>query len=432
MARIVELRAREVLDSRGWPTVEAEVILDSGQVGRASVPSGASTGRREAVELRDGDPTRYRGRGVRQAVANVRGELSAAVRGLDAADQHAVDAALCACDGTPNKARLGANAVLSVSMAAARAAANAAGRPLWQHLNTQLFAGTPPVCPLPMVNILSGGHHAGFQLDIQDVLIIPWGARDTATALEWTNAVYYAVRDILRREVNYTQLVADEGGFGPPLASNEDGLRVVTDGILAAGLAPGRDVVIALDVASTHFSRDGAYQLSADGRRRTSAELVDVLESWVERFPVISIEDGLAEDDTDGWPHLTRRLGHLVQLIGDDFFCTEAARVRQAQVDGVANSVLVKVNQIGTLTEAAATCLAAREGGYTAVVSARSGETEDAFLADLAVASGCGQIKIGSIARSERLAKYNQMLRLEEQLGSAAFRGREALARWAR
>ncbi|MCC7491713.1 MAG: phosphopyruvate hydratase [Fimbriimonadaceae bacterium] len=430
MARISAVTAREVLDSRGWPTVEAEVHLEGGQCGLASVPSGASTGSSEALELRDGDRDRYRGRGVLTAVRNVRTTIADGLLGADPCDQAAIDERLCRLDGTPTKSALGANAVLAASLAVARAAAAARELPLWQHLNETLFPGIAPSCPLPMINILSGGHHAGFQLDIQDVLVIPIGARTTAEALEWTNAVYYAVRDILREEVGYTQLVADEGGFGPNLRSNEDGLRVVTDGIRRARLAPGEQVVIALDVASSHFWKHGAYRLAAEGFERDAAAMVAALEAWVATYPVLSIEDGVAEEDWAGWRLLTERLGDRVQLIGDDLFATNVARLRRGIAGQVANSVLVKVNQIGTLSEAAEACRTACEAGYTAVVSARSGETEDSFLADLAVASGAGQIKIGSIARSERLAKYNQMLRIEEVLGAARFNGRDVFARW--
>jgi len=432
MNRIVTVQGREVLDSRGWPTVEAEVTLSGGAVGIASVPSGASTGIREALELRDGDPSRYRGRGVRRAVEHVRTELADAVRGLEAEDQATVDHRMIERDGTPNKSRLGANAILAVSLAVARAAATARCAPLWQHLNEVLLPDRTPLAPLPMVNILSGGHHAGFQLDIQDVLIFPWGADSTAQAMEWTNAVYYAVRDILRAECGYGQLVADEGGFGPNLASNEAALDVGTRGIAQAGLQPFDDVSIALDVASAHFYRDGKYVLSAEDLERDSDSMIELLEGWVERYPVVSLEDGLSEDDWEAWPKLTARLGARAQIVGDDLFTTNPAVLRRGIEGGMANSVLVKVNQIGSLSEAAETCRLAFAAGYTAVISARSGETEDSFLADWAVATGAGQIKIGSIARSERLAKYNQMLRIEEQLGVERWAGKGALERWAK
>ncbi|NUP99984.1 MAG: phosphopyruvate hydratase, partial [Armatimonadetes bacterium] len=369
---------------------------------------------------------------VRQAVHNVRTVLAEAVNGLDPADQERLDQALVEADGTPNKSRLGANATLAVSLAAARAAAADQRLPLYRHLNQVLFPNQRLVCPLPMVNILSGGHHAGFQLDIQDLLIIPLGAGSTAEALEWTNAVYYSVREILQREIGYQQLVADEGGFGPELARNEEMLRVVTAGIEAAELTPGEQVVIAVDVASSHFYQpgNGQYVLSPDGLALSPTEMIDLLAAWCEHYPIVSLEDGLAEEDWDNWPALTQALGDRVQLVGDDLLATNVARLRRAVELGAGNSVLVKVNQIGTLSEAALTCRTAYEAGYTAVISARSGETEDSFLADLACASGAGQIKIGSIARSERLAKYNQMLRIEEELGEGHFTGRAAFARW--
>ncbi len=430
MATITDILAREILDSRGWPTVEAEVRLNDGTVGRASVPSGASTGEREALELRDGDPGRFRGRGVRLAVANVRDHLAGVVRGLEATDQAAVDGAMTDLDGTPNRGRLGANGILAVSLATARAAAASRGVPLWQHLNEALFPGREPSLPLPMVNILSGGHHAGFQLDIQDVLIVPAGATSTMQMVEWTNAVYYAVRDILRAEAGYTQLVADEGGFGPALESNERALDIVNRGIAAAGLEPGREVVLALDVAASHFYQGGAYMLAADRLRRDARSMIDVLESWVDTYPVRSIEDGLAENDWDHWVALTQRLGDRAQVIGDDLFTTNVAQLRRGIERGIANSILVKVNQIGTLSESAEACRTAFAAGYTAVISTRSGETEDDFVSDLAVASGAGQIKPGSLARSERTCKFNRLLRIEEQLGAAAFTGRQTLARW--
>ncbi|MBI2302716.1 MAG: phosphopyruvate hydratase [Armatimonadetes bacterium] len=428
--RIAVVRGREILDSRGFPTVECDVTLESGVAGRASVPSGASTGRHEALELRDGDAHRFRGRGCRRAADHVTGELASSVTGLDAADQAAVDQALRDADGTPDKRRLGANAILAVSLAAARAAAKGLGRPLWKHLHEQLFPDAEPCLPVPMINILSGGHHAGFQLDIQDVLIFPLGAADVWQMIEWTSAIYLAVRDILRRDAGYTQLVADEGGFGPALESNEAMLRVVTEGIAAAGLEPGRDVWLALDIAATHFHRDGRYTLAADGRERDAGEMSDALEAWVEAFPVISIEDGLAEDDWPGWAALTLRLGQRVQVVGDDLFTTDVARLRRGVAEGCANSLLVKPNQVGTLSEAAEACRVAHDAGYTAVVSTRSGETADAFVVDLATASGAGQLKPGSLARSERSAKLNQLVRLEEELGPGWFTGARSLSRW--
>lgn len=430
MAEILQVRAREILDSRGWPTVEAEVRLMDGAVGRASVPSGASTGSSEALELRDRDDSRFRGRGVRQAVQNVNQAIALAVRGIEAERQAEVDEAMISLDGTANKSRLGANAILSVSLATARAAAASRKQPLWQYLNQSLFAGVEPVVPLPMINILSGGHHAGFQLDIQDVLIVPIGAESTMQMIEWTSAVYLTVRDILREDHGYTQLVADEGGFGPALGSNEQALAIVTRGIERAGLEPGRQVCLALDVAASHFYRNGAYVIAAEGFERDAGQMIEVLESWVEQYPVISIEDGLTESDWDRWPELTCRLGDRVQLVGDDLFTTNVDRLRRGIEEGCGNSILIKVNQIGSLSEAADACRTAVEAGYTAIVSTRSGETCDDFITDLAVASGVGQIKPGSIARSERGAKFNQMLRIEEVLGAERFTGRESYRKW--
>ena len=426
---IQSVLAREILDSRGRPTVEAEVTLSSGLTGRASVPSGASTGASEALELRDGGP-RFGGYGVSQAVGNVNRELAPALLGTDAANQVALDQQMRDLDGTENKARLGANGILAVSMAAARAAALAAREPLWRYLHRTLFPDRTPSIPLPMINILSGGHHAGFQLDVQDALLFPTSARTTMEMLEQTSAVYLAVREILRERVGYTQLVADEGGFGPRLESNEQMLEVVTTGIERAGLRPGVDAFLALDIASSHFCRDGRYKLAADHRERDAGEMIDVLEQWLDDYPVISLEDGLAEDDWDGWVTLTQRLGERAQVLGDDLFTTNPTRLQHGIDLGCANSILIKVNQIGTVSEAAAACRLAFQAGYTAVVSTRSGETCDAFIVDLAVASGAGQVKPGSIARSERLAKFNQLLRLEEELGGTAFTGVETLRRW--
>jgi enolase len=417
-ATVVHVHAREVLDSRGRPTVEAEVTCKGGAWGRASVPSGASTGRHEAVELRDGDPNRYAGRGVRRAVANVRDVLGPRVVGLPATDQALVDRTLCETDGTPDKSRLGANAVLAVSLACAHAGAAARGLPLWRHLDPDGRA----VLPLPMVNMISGGLHAGGNLDFQDFLLLPTGARSLSEALEMAAAVYRALGEVLTRHGHEGVLVGDEGGFGPRLPSNEQAVEVLLEAVTDAGLAPGRDAAVALDVASTHFWRGGRYHLREEGGRSLDAGgMTELLQSWVERYPVVSIEDGLAEDDWDGWRGLTAALGGRVQLIGDDLFVTSTARLRRGLREGVANAVLVKVNQVGTLTETFEVVRLAREGGCRAVVSARSGETEDSTLADLAVASGAGQIKVGSVCRGERLAKYNQLLRLEETLGAASF-----------
>ena len=428
---IAGVRAREVLDSRGNPTVEADVTLRGGAFGRAIVPSGASTGRHEAVELRDGDPSRYEGLGVLRAVASVNDVIGPAVCGdCDAADQPALDARLRELDGTTNKANLGANAILGVSLAAAHAAANAARQPLYR------FLGGPEarVLPMPMVNIISGGRHAAGGLDMQDFLAIPIGAESYGEALQMVVAVYRAVGRLLSQMGPYAYGVADEGGYGPPLPCHEDALGLIYDATRLAGYRCARDgdVAIGLDVAATEFAVDGGrYALHAEGRMFSSTELVDLLEQWSKTYPIISIEDGLSEDDWDGWDHLTKRLSALAQLIGDDLFTTNPERLARGADDGIANAVLVKPNQIGTLTETLETVRLAQERGYLPVISARSGETEDTTIADLAVATGAGQIKIGSITRSERLAKYNRLLRIEEELGDEArFAGRDVFARF--
>ena len=428
---IVGVRAREVLDSRGNPTVEVDVTLRGGAFGSAIVPSGASTGRHEAVELRDGDPTRYEGKGVLRAVASVNNVISPAVCGIaDAADQPALDGRLRELDGTANKANLGANAILGVSLAAAHAAANAAGQPLYRYL------GGPDACvvPMPMVNIISGGRHAAGGLDMQDFLVIPIGAETYRDALQMVVAVYRAVGRVLSQTGPYAYGVADEGGYGPPLPCHEDALGLLYDATRLAGYRCARDgdIAIGLDVAATEFAGDGGqYALNAEGRTFTSHELVDLLDHWGKTYPIISIEDGLAEDDWEGWDYLTRKLGGATQLIGDDLFTTNPERLTRGANDGIANAVLVKPNQIGTLTETLETVKLAQERGYLPVISARSGETEDTTIADLAVATGAGQIKIGSITRSERLAKYNRLLRIEEELGDHAnFAGRNIFARF--
>ena len=428
---IAGVRAREVLDSRGNPTVEADVALRGGALGRAIVPSGASTGRHEAVELRDGDPSRYEGLGVLRAVAAVNDVIGPAVCGdCDATDQPALDACLRELDGTTNKANLGANAILGVSLAAAHAAANAAGQPLYRYLGG---AGAQ-VLPMPMVNIISGGRHAAGGLDMQDFLAIPIGAETYGEALQMVVAVYRAVGRLLSQMGPYAYGVADEGGYGPPLPCHEDALGLIYDATRLAGYRCARDgdVAIGLDVAATEFAVDGGrYALHAEGRMFSSTELVDLLEQWSKTYPIISIEDGLAEDDWDGWAHLTKQLSALAQLIGDDLFTTNPERLARGADDGIANAVLVKPNQIGTLTETLETVRLAQERGYLPVISARSGETEDTTIADLAVATGAGQIKIGSITRSERLAKYNRLLRIEEELGDEArFAGRDVFARF--
>ena len=404
--KIQAVRALEVLDSRGNPTVSAAVELDDGTVAEASVPSGASTGTHEAVELRDGDPRRYGGRGVRAAVANVTDVLAPALRGMDPCDQAAVDRRMIDLDGTPAKSRLGANAILAVSCAVARASASARRLPLWRYL----AAHRRPVLPVPMVNILSGGAHAGRNIEFQDFLVIPRGFGTYPEALQAIVAVHRAARELLDARGFVLTGVADEGGWGPLLPSNESALEILCRAIERAGLAIGGQMAIAIDVASTQFFRDGRYHL--ESRELTSGEMVDLLASWVARYPIVSIEDALAEDDWDGWRHLTSVLGSRVQLLGDDLFVTSLARLDRGIRTGAANAVLVKMNQVGTLTETFSVIDRACEAGYRAVISARSGETEDSFLADLAVASGAGQIKIGSVRTSERLAKYNRLLHI--------------------
>ena len=421
-ARIEAVTAREILDSRGRPTVEADVRLAGGVLGRASVPSGASTGRHEALELRDRDPSRFGGLGVRGAVRNIREVIAPAVVGRDAFDQAGLDAALVELDGTRGKERLGANALLAVSVATARAGAASFGLPLWRYLG-----GGQATLPLPMVNIVSGGLHAPRGLAFQDFLVVPVGARCYSEALETVYAVRSAAEEVLA-ERGLSTLKADEGGFGPALERPEHALDLLEEATLRARYRPGEDVAFAVDVAASHFAGEGGYELPHDGVLG-APELVELLERLVARYPVVSIEDGLGEDDWDGWALLTRRLGERVQLLGDDLFTTDPERLERGIEAGVANAVLVKMNQIGTLTETIAVIERARRAGYATVVSARSGETEDPFIADLAVATGAGQIKIGSLAQSERLAKYNQLLRIEEELGpDAVYAGAGALA----
>ncbi|MGO9470076.1 MAG: phosphopyruvate hydratase [Isosphaeraceae bacterium] len=441
MATLKALKARQVLDSRGRPTVEVDAIASTGAVGRAIVPSGASTGRHEALELRDGNPTRYGGLSVFLAVENVTNLIAPLVVGMDLSDQPAIDARLIAADGTPNKSRLGANAVLGVSLAAAHAAAAARGEELFVHLNRLwcqrvATAGAKdipvePELPLPMVNMISGGLHAGGNLDIQDVLIMPVGASRYSHALEMTVAIYRAVGRELRKSGCESVLVGDEGGYGPRLDDDEQALAVVKGAVGECGFQPSRDVAIALDVAASHFHDParGQYKLRAPvDRELGSAEMIDLLAGWAHAYPIVSIEDGLAEDDWDGWAALTARLGGSLQLIGDDLFATQVSRLAQGIARHAGNAVLIKLNQVGTLTETLDAMVMARTHGFRTVVSARSGETEDSTIADLAVATAAGQIKIGSVARSERLAKYNRLLRIEEILGNdARFAGRAAV-----
>jgi len=426
--RIQNVHAREVFDSRGQPTVEVEIACEGYRAGRAIVPSGASTGVFEALELRDGDTDRLQGLGVRRAVENVNSEIRSALVGQDATDQQTIDQLLIELDGTPNKSRLGANAILGASLAAVYAAAEAEDvRPvdqfrfIWNEHSTRVSSGrtgNPGLAsclPLPMVNMISGGKHAGGNLDFQDYLILPVGATSYPQAFEWIVTVYQHVGRLLTKSGFEGVLVGDEGGYGPKLASNEQALDFVVAGIEAAGLRPGEDVCIGLDVASAHFHHEGKYRLAATGEEELIAsEVINLLEDWVNRYPIISIEDGLDENDWDGWKELTQRLGDRVQLIGDDLFVTNKERLQRGIDSGVANSVLIKLNQIGTLTETLQAMKLALENNYWPVVSARSGETEDTTIADLVVATGAGQLKVGSVARSERLAKYNQLLRLSE------------------
>ncbi len=421
--RIERVHAREILDSRGNPTVEVEVELTSGISGRAAVPSGASTGQHEAVELRDGDKTRYLGKGVLGAVRNVNSTIAPAVAGMDPSDQAAIDRRLNALDGTPNKGKLGANGILGVSLAVAKAAAAAYGVPLYRYI------GGVSACrlPVPMMNILNGGSHADSSVDLQEFMVMPVGAVSFREGLRAGAEIFHALREVLKAAGHSTG-VGDEGGFAPSLGSNEEALEVVAEAIRRAGYVPGQDILLALDPASTEFYDDGKYVFhKSDGSERTSEQMVDFWEDWICRYPIVSIEDGLAEDDWDGWSRLTARLGDRVQLVGDDLFVTNTERLSRGIHSNVGNSILIKVNQIGTLSETLEAIETARQAGYTAVISHRSGETEDATIADLAVGTGAGQIKTGSASRSDRIAKYNQLLRIEEELGeSAVYPGREA------
>jgi enolase len=421
--RIQKLRARQVLDSRGNPTIEVEAHLEGGVFAAAMVPSGASTGAHEAKELRDGAGGGYEGRSVLRAVGHVNRELAAALAGFDARDQEGLDRLMIELDGTPDKSRLGANAILGVSLAVARVAARAMGIPLWKRLAGERAASIP----LPMVNILSGGLHAGRNIEFQDFLVVPHGFPTFAAALEAAVRIHRRTEQMLRQAGHRLTGVADEGGLGPWLESNRAALDLLTRAIEAAGFEPGRQVSIALDVAATHFFQQGVYRLRSENRDLTALQICELLEEWVRRYPVVSIEDPLAEDDWDGWRTLTARLGARCRLVGDDLFATNPERLERGIREGVANSILVKMNQIGTLTETFRVIDRARQAGYAAIVSARSGETEDSFLADLAVGSGAGQIKIGSITRSERLAKYNRLLQIEEApAGPAPFVGRRS------
>ncbi len=417
---IADIFAREILDSRGNPTVEVDVILDDGTLGRAAVPSGASTGTFEAVELRDGDMHRFLGRGVSRAVANVNAIIAPEITGADATDQVAIDTALIELDGTENKSKLGANAILGVSLAVCKAAANGVGLPLYRYLG-----GTHArELPVPQLNILNGGRHADNNLDIQEFMIVPVGASTFAGALRCGVEVYHALKKVLKSRGLGTT-VGDEGGFAPFLESHAQALDLILEAIRTAGYRPGEDVLLALDAAASEFFREGRYHLAGENRTLTAGELIDYYEELIQNYPIISIEDGLAEEDWEGWRELTARLGGRVQLVGDDLFVTNPQRLERGIASKIANSILIKVNQIGTVTETLETISRARRAGYTAVISHRSGETEDVTIADLAVATGAGQIKTGAPCRTERVAKYNHLLRIEEELGeTAVFRGR--------
>jgi enolase len=425
VSAIEQVIGREVLDSRGNPTVEVEVVLDSGSVGRAIVPSGASTGSFEAVELRDGAEP-YRGKGVQQAVANVNGEIADLLDGFEALDQRGVDLALIDADGTPNKSRLGANAVLGVSLATAKAAADELGFPLFRYVG----GSDAHVLPVPMMNVVNGGVHADNSIDLQEFMIMPVGAASFSEALRWGVETYHSLAGVLKvRGLSTT--VGDEGGFAPNLSSNEEAIRILVEAIEAAGRVPGDEIAIAMDPASSEFYEDGQYVLAGEGRTLTSSEMVEYWVDMVGRYPIVSLEDAMAEDDWDGWVALTESLGDRIQLVGDDLFVTNEERLQRGIDLHAANAVLIKVNQIGTLTETLGTMARATRSSYACVMSHRSGETEDTTIADLAVATNCGQIKAGAPARSDRVAKYNQLLRIEEVLGeSAAFYGGEAMASW--
>jgi enolase len=414
---------REVLDSRGNPTVEVEVVLESGASGRAMVPSGASTGQFEAAELRDGGD-RYMGKGVQQAVDHVNGEIADTIEGLDSLEQRTIDRILCDLDGTDNKSRLGANAILGTSLAVARAAADELELSLYRYVG-----GTNAhVLPVPMMNVLNGGAHADNNVDLQEFMYMPVGAVSFREALQWGTQCYHTLKKVLH-DRGLATAIGDEGGFAPSLRSNEEAIQLLLESVEAAGFRPGTDIALALDVASTEFFREGAYHLEGEGKSLSPADMAKLLTSWCDKYPIVSIEDGMAEEDWEGWRALTEALGGRVQLVGDDLFVTNTDRLWRGITSGVANSILVKVNQIGTLTETLEAVEMAHRAGYTAVMSHRSGETEDTTIADLAVATNCGQIKTGAPARTDRVAKYNQLLRIEEDLDeSAAFRGRFALA----
>ena len=423
MATIQHVRGFEILDSRGNPTVAAEVVLANGARGFAAAPSGASTGSREALELRDGDPRRYLGKGVTRAVSHVNGELARALVGREAQDQSGLDQLMISLDGTPTKARLGANAILAVSLALAKAAAASAGQPLYRHL----AAGRMARLPLPMMNIINGGAHADNNVDMQEFMVLPVGAPSFSEALRWGVEVFHALKGLLKAR-GLSTAVGDEGGFAPDLQSNEQALEIIMAAIAAAGFRPGADIGLGLDVASSEFYAAGTYNLASEGKRFSAEQFVDHLQGWVDSYPIVTIEDGMAEGDWEGWLLLTSRLGHRVQLVGDDLFVTNTEILREGIQRGAANAILIKPNQIGTLTETLAAIRMAEQAGYAAVVSHRSGETEDTTIADLSVCTAATQIKTGSLCRSDRMAKYNRLLLIEAELGtSAAFAGHAAL-----
>ena len=425
MSKIVDVKALEVLDSRGNPTVAVDVILESGAVGTAMVPSGASTGSREAIELRDGDKSRYLGKGVTKAVANVNGEIRSAVVGMEASDQKALDAKMIGLDGTDNKGRLGANAILGVTLAAARAAAQEAGKPLYAYLNDS----GEYLLPVPMMNIINGGAHADNSVDMQEFMILPVGAPSFREAIRYGTEVFHALKKVLHDRGMATG-VGDEGGFAPNLPSNESAIEVILEAIKNAGYEAGKDIFLGLDVASSEFYKDGKYHLESEGKEFTSEEFVDYLAAWVDKYPIISIEDGLAEGDWHGWGIMTDKLGNKIQIVGDDLFVTNPAILKKGIEAKVANSILIKVNQIGSLTETLEAIDMAHAADYTTVMSHRSGETEDSTIADLAVATRSGQIKTGSLSRSDRIAKYNRLLKIEAELGDKAkYAGKSAFKR---
>ena len=428
MTTITQIHAREILDSRGNPTLEAEVLLSDGSVGRAAVPSGASTGSREAVELRDGDKSRYLGKGVNTAVANVNGAIAQALKGFDAADQKGVDAKLIALDGSSNKGKLGANALLGVSLANAHAVAASKKQPLWRYINASLAAGAPLHLPVPMMNIVNGGAHADNNVDMQEFMVLPVGAPSFAEALRAGVEIFHALKSVLKSN-GLNTAVGDEGGFAPDLKSNEQAIETILEAVGKAGYKAGQEVFLGLDVASSEFFKDGTYHLEGEGKTLSPEQLIEFYAGWCAKYPIITIEDGMAEGDWDGWTRLTERLGKKVQLVGDDLFVTNTAIFRQGIEKHIANAILIKVNQIGTLTETLEAIAMAHQAGYASVVSHRSGETEDTTIADIAVATTATQIKTGSLCRSDRVAKYNQLLRIEEALGGAArYAGRAAFA----